>query len=77
MCLIISFVDFEVPLPMNKWGIFARIIEFQVGGEHYRGFQSYMKEGGLSVILNKHKIREIQSTHFAGGLILVVKAANN
>jgi len=71
------FVDFEVPLPMNRWGIVARTIEFLVGGEHYRGFKSYIKEGGLSVILNKHKIREIQSTHFAGGLILVVQASNN
>jgi ubiquinone/menaquinone biosynthesis C-methylase UbiE len=71
------FVDFEVPLPMNKWGIFARTIEFFVGGDHYRGFKSYIKGGGLPVILKEHNLRNIQKMLFAGGLIGVTKAIND
>jgi ubiquinone/menaquinone biosynthesis C-methylase UbiE len=71
------FVDFEVPLPVNKWGIFARTIEFLVGGDHYRGFKSYVKGGGLPVILKEHNLRDIQKILFAGGLIGVTKAIND
>jgi len=70
-------VDFEVPLPVNKWGIFARTIEFLVGGSHYRGFKSYIKGGGLPVILKEHNLRDIQKMLFAGGLIGVTKAIND
>lgn len=67
-------VDFEVPLPVNKWGIFARTIEFLVGGSHYRGFKSYIKGGGLPVILKENNFQDIQNMLFAGGLIRVIKA---
>jgi ubiquinone/menaquinone biosynthesis C-methylase UbiE len=71
------FVDFAVPLPKNMWGLFARVVEFLVGGEHYRGFKNYINNGGLSVILKEHNIREVQSIHCTGGLILTIKAAND
>ena len=70
-------IDFEVPLPRNMWGFVARIVEFLVGGDHYRGFKSYVKGGGLSVVLKEHNIREVQKTVFAGGLIGVIKATND
>ena len=71
------FIDYRVPLPMNMWGFVARTVEFLVGGDHYRGFKSYINGGGLSAILKEHHIREVQKTQLARGLIEVIKAAND
>ena len=71
------FIDFAVPLPLNMWGLVARIIEFLVGGEHYRGFKNYTNDGGLSVIIKEHSIREVERTYFAGKLIFSIKAVND
>ena len=71
------FIDFAVPLPKNMWGLVARTVEFLVGGEHYRGFKNYINNGGLSVILKEHSIREVQSIYCTGGLIVAIKAAND
>lgn len=71
------FTDFAVPLPKNMWGLVARTVEFLVGGEHYRGFRNYINNSGLSVILKEHSIREIQSIHCTGGLIIIIKAIND
>ena len=71
------FIDFVVPLHKNMWGLVARTVEFLVGGEHYRGFKNYINNGGLSVILKEHSIREIRRIHCTGGLIVTIKAAND
>lgn len=74
---IFIFIDYQVPLPMNMWGLAARTVEFLVGGDHYRGFKNYVSGGGLSEILKQHHIREGQKTQRTGGLIEVIKAAND
>ena len=71
------FIDFRVPLPINMWGFVARIAEFIIGGDHYRGFKSYITGGGLSAILKEHNIRELYKTQLTSGLIEIIKAAND
>jgi len=74
---IFIFIDFHVPLPVNICGFAARTVEFLVGGDHYRGFKSYINDGGLSEILKEHYVREVQKTQLTCGLIEVIKAAND
>lgn len=74
---IFIFVDYQVPLPMNMWGLAARTVEFLVGGDHYRGFRSYVNGGGLSDILEEYHMREVQKTWLMSGLIEVIKAVND
>ena len=73
----VSIIDIRPHRPKNMWGLVARTVEFLVGGEHYRGFKNYINNGGLSVILKEHSIREIQSIHCTGGLIVTIKASND
>lgn len=69
-------VDFQVPLPMNAWAVFARVIEFLAGGSHYRGFKDYLANGGLDDILKNHALREEYGAYLKSGLITATKVVN-
>ena len=69
-------VDFQVPLPMNAWAVFARVIEFLAGGSHYRGFKDYLANGGLDDILKYHALREEYRAYLKSGLIAATKVVN-
>jgi len=69
-------VDFQVPLPMNAWAVFARVIEFLAGGSHYRGFKDYLANGGLDDILKNHALREEYRAYLKSGLIAATKVVN-
>lgn len=69
-------VDFQVPLPMNAWAVFARVIEFLAGGSHYRGFKDYLANGGLDDILKNHALREEYRAYLKSGLITATKVVN-
>ena len=71
------FIDFRVPLPRNVWGVFARAIEFFVGGSHYQGFKDYLRNRGLEGILKNHDLREECRTYLKSGLIVLTKVANS
>ena len=66
-------IDYQVPLPKNKWALLARAIEFLAGGSHYRGFKNYLAVGGLEDILEKHDLREERRTYRTNGLIVAAK----
>jgi len=69
-------VDFQVPLPMNAWAVFARVIEFLASGSHYRGFKDYLANGGLDDILKNHALREEYRAYLKSGLIAATKVFN-
>ena len=71
------FVDFQVPLPRNIWGVFARVIEFLAGGSHYRGFKDYRERGGLEDVFRYHNLHEAYKTYCKSRLIAVTKVFNN
>jgi len=47
VALRIVIADYICPLNRDPAGLFAWIIEWMAGGEHYRYFRSYMKSGGI------------------------------
>ena len=67
------FVDFNVPLPNNIWGKIARIIEFIVGGSHYKGFKDYILRGGLSDIFRNCRLEPNYVSNTIGGLCAIAK----
>ena len=71
------FVDFQVPLPRNIWGVFARVIEFLAGGSHYKGFKDYCVRGGLEDVFRYHSLLEVYRTLSKSGLIAATKVFNN
>jgi ubiquinone/menaquinone biosynthesis C-methylase UbiE len=70
-------LDFQVPLPRNVWGVLMRVMEFFIGGSHYRGFKDYLRNGGLDGILKKHGLREECRTYLKGGLIVAAKVTSS
>ena len=69
-------IDYQVPLPLNVWAVFARAIEFLAGGSHYQGFKDYLANGALEDILKNHGLREDCRTYLKSGLIAATKAVN-
>ena len=68
------FADFQVPLPRNVWAMFARSVEFIVGGSHYRGFNDFIANHGLEKILEDHLLLEEKAGVFKGGILKIIKA---
>lgn len=69
-------VDFQVPLPKNSWGMFARVIEFLAGGSHYQSFKDYLTSGGIDDILKNHSLQEKSRINLKSGLLVATKAVN-
>ena len=67
------FVDFQVPLPTNMWALFARVIEFLVNGDHYRGFKDYLRSGGMNNLINTNHLHEVDRVLLKNGLIIAVR----
>ena len=74
---VLIFIDYQVPLPANVWAAAARAIEFIAGGSHYRGFQDYLKNGGLDGIIMKHRLREHSRSYLKSGLVAMMKVVND
>jgi len=71
------FIDYNVPLPLHIWALSARVIEFSVGGAHYRAFKEYLAYGGIGDILKSPGLREESRTYLKSSLLAVVKAVNS
>jgi ubiquinone/menaquinone biosynthesis C-methylase UbiE len=70
------FVDLNCPLPKSITSFLVRMIEFFAGRNHYRKFKSYQKEGGISKILERNKLRPEKVEYLKGGLLVAVRAKN-
>ena len=69
-------IDYYVPLPRNVLGIFARAIEYFVGGSHYQSFKDYLAYGGLDDLLQNHALQEKCRATKQNGLIMILKTVN-
>jgi ubiquinone/menaquinone biosynthesis C-methylase UbiE len=74
---VLVLIDYQIPLPVHIWAISARVIEFLVGGTHYRGFKEYMANEGLEDILKNQGLHEERRTSLKSGLLLAVKVINS
>ena len=68
------FMDFNIPLPRNIWGIGANIVEYFAGGSHYQGFKDFKANGGLLKIAEEHGLTVEKNGYFKSGMVTVVKA---
>lgn len=53
----IIFADYLVPVPNGVWSKINRAVEFVAGREHYAGFKSYLKNGGLVDLIEKNNLK--------------------
>jgi ubiquinone/menaquinone biosynthesis C-methylase UbiE len=70
------FIDYNVPLPWHIWALAARVIEFSVGGSHYRAFKEYLDNQGLEDMIKNHSLQEEKRTCLKSGLLAAVKTKN-
>jgi len=74
------FLDFQKPWNnKSRWGyLFASAIELTAGKNHYRNGRQFLREGGLSALLNETDFKTLKHWRFPGGhsyLILAEKTA--
>jgi ubiquinone/menaquinone biosynthesis C-methylase UbiE len=70
------FIDFNYPLPKSMTSFFVNLIELFVGKKHWQNFKSYLKEGGISKILERNKLRPEKVEYLKSGLLVAVRAKN-
>lgn len=58
---MLVFVDYSVPLPRSVTGYLIRAIEFIAGGEHFRNFRWYMKNGGLNRVIKDNRLSLVKA----------------
>ena len=69
-------VDYASPLPGNLKGCILHFAEYLAGGDHYRGFLSYQKQGGLDGLMDEAGLRSVAESSAIGGGIRVVRAVS-
>lgn len=74
------FTDFSIQTKNGFKNIFFKKVsdsfEFFAGGEHYRHYVDWMKNGGLTEYLSSKGYTATSSISLNGGHILIVKVAN-
>lgn len=53
--------DYLVPVNKGFWSILNEVVEYLAGKEHYTNFKDYVKNGGLSYLLEKGGLRILKS----------------
>ncbi|KPJ57374.1 hypothetical protein AMJ49_01115 [Parcubacteria bacterium DG_74_2] len=70
------FIDFQIPLPKTITSYFVKVIEYFAGKDHHQNFKSYLKEGGLSALLERNKLKEEKVDYLKDGLLTIIKTKN-
>lgn len=70
------FIDFQVPLPKNRYHYLIKAIEFMAGKNHYRCFKDYLEQGGLEEILRKNQLRPAKKDYLMNGLVTIIETKN-
>lgn len=71
----IIIADYISPMPKSFYGTGVRLIEFFAGVNHYAGYKSYQRSGGLLELLNSVGLTVVEEhrAHYGTSLILRVK----
>ena len=70
------FADFQVPLPRNLFRHLAKAIEFMIGGEHYRNFKDFVRQGGLDELLRRNQLQIEKRGRLKADVIAVIESLN-
>jgi len=65
-------VDYNFPIPANLSGCIAKGVERLAGGDHYRNFSEYLKNGGIGYFTDKAGLSVHSETGKGNGVFLVV-----
>ena len=65
--------DYSFPLPKNTEGYIIRMIERLAGKEHFAGFQSFHREGGLPSLLDRAGLKPEKELSLMGGTITLLE----
>jgi len=68
---VLILADFIVPLSGFWQKLSTHTIEFIAGRDHYRGFRSYMREGGMPALLDRTGVEILESRITAKGTVML------
>ena len=68
----VVIMDYNWPLANGPWKIIIWIIEWIAGGDHYRNFRNYNRQGGLSYFLKQAGLEEDVKDLYSGSSFRVV-----
>ncbi|HPJ40157.1 MAG TPA: class I SAM-dependent methyltransferase [Spirochaetota bacterium] len=71
----IILADYAVPLPNGIAGISARTVEFLAGCDHFRGFRSFVRGGGLDFLMARHRLVPEREESAGAGIFRIVRCA--
>lgn len=64
--------DYSRPLPDTAIGRFTRTIEWLAGKDHYSGFKSFQKAGGLDSLLRKAGLAIVEESSALRGIVRIL-----
>ncbi|HBM16519.1 MAG TPA: hypothetical protein DD381_09300 [Lentisphaeria bacterium] len=70
----IIIADYSTPLPFNLHGTIVRAAEFFAGIEHFSGFRSYQKNGGIYGFLEEKALQVKSQLNDSSGVFSIVQA---
>ncbi len=65
--------DYASPLPRTHIGRFTRIIEWLAGRDHYAGFKSYQRTGGLDTLVQEAGLEIIDERSALRGIVRILQ----
>lgn len=68
---VVIIVDYNYPMPKGLARNLAFGIERIAGGDHYRNFKVYMKNGGITYFANRSGLKVITETVRGSGVFLI------
>jgi len=70
------FIDFKAPWPKNFYFYLIKTVEYLAGENHYEYFTDYLKQGGLSRILEKNQLLIEKREYTKNDIVETIKARN-
>ena len=73
----VILADYAVPLPSGPAGWSARTVELLAGPPHFRGFCSFMREGGLDGLMAEARLSPRRECFAGAGVFRIVRCAEH
>jgi len=70
------FIDFQIPLPKGLLSWLIKSVEYFAGESHYEYFKDYLKQGGLSEILEENQLPIEKIERSKNGILEIIKTKN-
>ncbi|MFA5009044.1 MAG: methyltransferase domain-containing protein [Candidatus Paceibacterota bacterium] len=71
------FIDFSAPLPNNFTTKTIKIIEYLAGKNHFSCFKNYLRQEGLTRLLNDNCLKKQRQTFLKNDNLVIIEVINN